>query len=142
MTRDGPAVATRRGRTAIVMPICDEPVERVFAGLRAIHASLERAGALARFDFFVLSDTRDPGIGGRRGGGVAALVPRSDGFGRIFYRRRRARLARKSGNVADFCRRWGRSYRYMIMLDADSIMAAPTLAQLVRADGGAPATSA
>ena len=30
---------------------------------------------------------------------------------------------RKSGNVADFCRRWGARYRYMIMLDADSVMA-------------------
>ena len=47
-----------------------------------------------------------------------------DGFGRIFYRRRQRRASqRKSGNVADFCRRWGRRYRYMIMLDADSVMA-------------------
>jgi len=52
------------------------------------------------------------------------------GFGRIFYRRRRIRLKRKSGNVADFCRRWGRKYRYMIMLDADSIMTARALAGL------------
>src|SRR5262249_34932668 len=47
-------------RTAIVMPICEEPVERVFAGLRAIHRSLERNGALGQFHFFVLSDTKDP----------------------------------------------------------------------------------
>src|SRR5690606_26486291 len=53
-------------------------------------------------------------------------------FDRIFYRRRKVRLKRKSGNVADFCRRWGRRYRYMIMLDADSIMSGPTLASLVR----------
>src|SRR6266404_4387847 len=33
-------------RTAIVMPICEEPVDRVFAGLQAIHRSLERAGGL------------------------------------------------------------------------------------------------
>ena len=31
-------------------------MERVFAGLRALHQSLERAGALEHFDFFVLSD--------------------------------------------------------------------------------------
>jgi membrane glycosyltransferase len=41
-------------------------------------------------------------------------------------------LKRKSGNVADFCRRWGKQYRYMIMLDADSVMAGETLVRLVR----------
>ena len=47
-------------RTAIVMPICNEPVERVFAGLKVIYASLERAGLLEHFDFFILSDTSNP----------------------------------------------------------------------------------
>jgi len=41
------------------------------------------------------------------------------------------RLERKSGNVADFCRRWGRRYRYMVMLDADSLMTGETLVRLV-----------
>jgi membrane glycosyltransferase len=54
------------------------------------------------------------------------------GFDRIFYRRRKVRLARKSGNVADFCRRFGKSYRYMIMLDADSVMSGESLVRLVR----------
>ena len=120
------------GRTAIVMPICEEPVERVFAGLRAIHASLERTGALAHFDFFILSDTSDPGTWVREEEAWAAWCRAVAGFGHIFYRRRRVRLARKSGNVADFCRRWGAQYRYMIMLDADSIMAGETLVRLVQ----------
>jgi membrane glycosyltransferase len=54
-------------------------------------------------------------------------------FGKIFYRKRRHRINGKSGNVADFCRRWGKRYRYMIVLDADSIMIGPTLVRLVRA---------
>ena len=62
---------------------------------------------------------------------MVRLVSRRGGFGRIFYRRRKVRLERKSGNVADFCRRWGRRYRYMIVLDADSMMAGETLARLV-----------
>ncbi len=49
---DPPAVQAEGVLTAIVMPISEEPVERVFAGLRAIHRSLERAGALQRFHFF------------------------------------------------------------------------------------------
>ena len=34
--------------------------------------------------------------------------------------------------MADFCRRWGRNYRYMVVLDADSTMSGDTLVQLVR----------
>ena len=35
--------------------------------------------------------------------------------------------------MADFCRRWGRNYRYMIVLDADSIMTGDCLLQMTRA---------
>src|SRR5262249_49235816 len=102
-------------RTAIVMPICQEPVDRVFAGLKAIYRSVERTGKLAHFDFFVLSDSADPGTWVKEEEAWAAWCREVGGFGRIFYRRRRVRLKRKSGNVADFCRRWGKLYRYMIM---------------------------
>ena len=34
----------------------------MFAGLRAIHRSLAETGRLADFDFFILSDTRDPDV--------------------------------------------------------------------------------
>jgi len=119
-------------RTAIVMPICEEPVERVFAGLRAIQQSLDRTGSGERFDFFVISDSADPGTGIREEEAWLRWCRDTNGFGRLFYRRRRIRLKRKSGNVADFCRRWGRKYRYMIMLDADSVMSGESLKRLVQ----------
>lgn len=119
-------------RTAVVMPICEEPVERVFAGLRAIQQSLDRTGSGRHFDFFVLSDSADPATGIREEEAWLQWCRDSDGFGRIFYRRRRIRLRRKSGNVADFCRRWGRRYRYMVMLDADSVMSGASLERLVQ----------
>jgi membrane glycosyltransferase len=119
-------------RTAIVMPIHEEPIGRVFAGLQAIHRSLERIGALEHFHFFVLSDSAEPSTGAREEESWARWCRSAGGFGRIFYRRRKVRLARKSGNVADFCRRFGRSYRYMIMLDADSLMSGESLVRLVR----------
>ena len=120
------------GRTAIVMPIRNEDVARVFAGLRATYESLARTGELAHFDFFVLSDTSDPDT---RVAEVAAwerLCRDVGGFGRIFYRWRTHRIKRKSGNIADFCRRWGDRYRYMVVLDADSVMSGACLATLVR----------
>jgi membrane glycosyltransferase len=120
------------GRTAVVMPICDEPVERVFAGLRATRRSLEGTGALAHFDFFVLSDTRDPATWVKEEEAWATWCREVGGFGRIFYRHRKVAVARKSGNIADFCRRWGRAYRYMVVLDADSVMSGAALVELVR----------
>jgi len=120
------------GRTAVVMPIRNEDVARVFAGLRATYESVAQSGNLAHFDFFVLSDTSDPDT---RVAEIAAwerLCRDADGFGRIFYRWRTHRIKRKSGNIADFCRRWGSRYRYMVVLDADSVMSGSCLATLVR----------
>jgi membrane glycosyltransferase len=126
-----PVAVAPGARTAIVMPIADEPVDRVFAGLRAIRRSLERLGAADRFHFFVLSDTRDPGAAVHEEMAWLEWCRAVGGFGRVFYRRRKVRIERKAGNVADFCRRWGRQYRYMVMLDADSVMAGETLVRLV-----------
>src|SRR5207237_8169332 len=99
---------------------------------RAIHRSLERAGALQHFHFFVLSDSKDPGGSVREEEAWFEWCRAVDGFDRIFYRRRKVRLERKSGNVADFCRRWGAQYRYMIMPDADSVMTGETMPCRVR----------
>jgi membrane glycosyltransferase len=41
-------------------------------------------------------------------------------------------VKRKSGNIDDFCRRWGAAYRYMVVMDADSIMSGSCLTTLVR----------
>jgi membrane glycosyltransferase len=119
-------------QTAIVMPICNEDVQRVFAGLRATYESLAQTGALDRFDFYVLSDTGNADTRVAELDAWLSLCRAVDGFGRIFYRWRQHRIKRKSGNIADFCRRWGRKYRYMIVLDADSVMTGDCLTSLVR----------
>jgi len=118
-------------RTALVMPVCEEPVERVFAGLRAMRASLERIGALEAFDVFILSDSADPDVWIDEEEAWARWRRECGSVPGIFYRRRRVRRKRKSGNVADFCRRFGRRYRYMVVLDADSVMSGDCLVRLV-----------
>jgi len=131
------APIARAARTAIVMPICNEDVATVFAGLRATCESLAATGALSLFDIYILSDSADPAVRAAEQRAWLRLrdmlgdAPVHDG-GRIFYRWRRRRTRRKAGNVADFCRRWGRHYRYMVVLDADSIMHGDTLVSLVR----------
>lgn len=118
-------------RTAIVMPICNEDVSTVFAGLRATCESLATTGAARLFDVYILSDSSDPAL---RAAELAAWSELSGTLGsdRIFYRWRQRRIKRKAGNVADFCRRWGRNYRYMVVLDADSVMSGDCLVTLVR----------
>lgn len=119
-------------RTAIVMPICNEHVARVFAGLRATYNSLARTGNLQHFDFFVLSDSSDPDARVAETEAWLELCRKIGGFGRVFYRWRKHRIKRKSGNIADFCRRWGSNYRYMIVMDADSVMSGECLSRLVQ----------
>jgi len=128
----GPKWIAPEARTAIVMPICNEDVARVFAGLRATYESVRRSGDLERFDFFVLSDSGDADICTAEAAAWASLCNEVDGFGNIFYRHRRRRVKRKSGNIDDFCRRWGADYRYMLVLDADSVMSGQCLSTLVR----------
>lgn len=119
-------------RTAIIMPICNENVSRVFAGLRATYESAARTGELRHFDFFVLSDSSEPDTRVAEIEAWLEMCRAVSGFGRVFYRWRQHRIKRKSGNVADFCRRWGRNYRYMVVLDADSVMSGQCLTKLVR----------
>ncbi|MGH8770294.1 MAG: glucans biosynthesis glucosyltransferase MdoH [Burkholderiales bacterium] len=119
-------------RTAIVMPICNEDVPSVFAGLRSTYESVKRTGELRHFDFFVLSDSADPDTRVAEASAWLELCRSIDGFGRVFYRRRQHRIKRKSGNIADFCRRWGANYRYMVVLDADSVMSGACIKRLVQ----------
>jgi len=119
-------------RTALIMPICHEDVATVFAGLRATAASLARANALHGFDIFVLSDSKDEVVIAEERAAFADLRASIGSQGRIYYRVRRVRTRKKAGNVADFCRRWGANYRYMVVMDADSVMSGDCLQTLVR----------
>jgi membrane glycosyltransferase len=136
-TFDERAPIDAQARTAVIMPVCNEDIGTVFAGLRATCESLAATGALKLFDVYLLSDSSDPAV--RDAEVLAWQRLRSmlgdgelDAGARIFYRWRKRRTKRKAGNVADFCRRWGRNYRYMVVLDADSTMHGETLVQLVR----------
>ena len=117
--------------TAIVMPAFNEDVSRVFEGLRVVFRSVQETKRLEHFDFFVLSDSNQPNQWIQEEVAWAELCKQVGGFGKIFYRKRRHSINKKAGNVADFLRRWGRRYRYMIVLDADSIMTGKALVDLV-----------
>ncbi len=124
-------------RTAIIMPICNEDVRTVFADLRATCESVAVTGHVQSFDVFVLSDSNNPAIiKAERAAwedlrAQLASAPDQPQI-EVYYRLRQRRTDRKAGNVADFCRRWGKDYRYMVVLDADSVMSGDCLVSMVK----------
>ncbi len=118
--------------TAIVMPVFNEHPQTVFGNIRVLFESLAQRAELEHFNFYILSDSTDPACVVEEELAWADLCRQTDGFGRIHYRRRKLPVNRKSGNIADFCRRWGHRHRYMVVLDADSIMTGEAVSSLVR----------
>jgi membrane glycosyltransferase len=130
-----------QARTAIIMPVCNEDVATVFAGLRATCESVAGTGHAGAFDVFVLSDSADPAVAAAeraawedlRAALARNFADRPDQPQvEVYYRLRSRRTHRKAGNVADFCRRWGKDYRYMVVLDADSVMSGDCIVAMVK----------
>src|SRR4051812_42395954 len=92
--------------TAIVFPICNEDVIRVYEGLRATFESLKKTGQLAGFDFFILSDSTDADKWVEEERRWYDLVRDLNALGKVYYRRRLVNEGRKSGNVRDFLNAW------------------------------------
>ena len=123
-------------RTALLMPTYNEDPGRLMAGLQAIHESLTETGQLDRFDFFVLSDTRNPEIQRTERAAFDALRERLGGDARVFYRLRTDNHERKAGNISEWLRRWGGAYPQFLILDADSLMTGDTIVRLAGAMQG------
>lgn len=119
-------------RTAIVIPIYNEDVSRVATGVWAMLASLQRCGWLDHFDIYLLSDTRDPAVWLEEEKVWSEFCQTAAYRNKVFYRRRAKNHQRKSGNLKEFLERFGALYRYMVVLDADSLMDGRTLSEMVR----------
>ncbi|MCJ2164010.1 MULTISPECIES: glucans biosynthesis glucosyltransferase MdoH [unclassified Pseudodesulfovibrio] len=118
-------------RTAVLFPICNEDTPRVMAGIKTIYLSLQQTPNANQFDIHILSDSSGADKWIEEESAWADLVEELGAQGRIFYRNRKVNLKRKSGNVADFCRRHGKAYTYMAVFDADSVMSGKTLNAMV-----------
>ena len=127
------ALPVIESRTAMLLPTYNEDPYRVLARLRAIYESVEETGNRARFDWFVLSDTTDPAIWIAEEKCFLKLRQNLGSAAAIFYRHRTDNIARKSGNIADWVRRFGSDYECMLILDADSLMTGDTVVRLVAA---------
>jgi membrane glycosyltransferase len=121
------------GRTAILMPVYNEDPGRVMSAVQAMGEDLLRLDAAPMYDFYVLSDTRDEAIARAEATGLLRLRLRLGSKLGIYYRRRPRNTDRKAGNLAEWIRRFGGGYDYMLVLDADSLMSAETMVGLSRA---------
>ena len=119
-------------RTALVMPVYNENPAGTFSALLAMAQALIEEEAAAGFEIFVLSDTTRPEIYVKETAAYHALREKLGDRMRVWYRRRSDNVGRKVGNLHDFVTRWGGRYDFMIVLDADSILAPDTLVTLVR----------
>lgn len=120
--------APGRARVAVVMPVYHEDAAASLGLLVALARELADEGMAERAEIFVLSDSRDAAFAVNETLAVAAareLSPLP-----IWYRRRATNEDRKSGNIADFLRRWGGRYDQVVVLDADSILAGATIRAL------------
>lgn len=120
-THDTPGTA----RIAIVMPVYHEDAATSIGLLVALATDLARQGLGDRAEIFVLSDSRDPEIAVNETLAVSAAREMSPVP--IWYRRRETNEDRKSGNIAEFLRRWGGNYDHLVILDADSVMSGETV---------------
>ena len=121
-----------KSRTAILMPVYNESPVNVYANLLAMGKQLEQTGQIKAYDIFVLSDTTNPKVWIEEEylwNETRKLMP--EGIN-IYYRRRPQNVARKSGNIEDFCNKWGSLYDYMIVLDADSLLNGDTMVTMSR----------
>ena len=126
------------GRTAIVIPVYNEAADAVFARLDAMYRALHDLGVLDTFDFHILSDsTKEEAQADERRLYRRAVAALGAG-GRLFYRHRSPNTGRKAGNIGEFIRTNGGAYDYMLVLDADSLMTAETIVEMVRRMEAAP----
>ncbi len=120
------------GLTALVMPIYNEDQVRTTAALQAMAEALQGIGAGQCFEIVVLSDSTNADSWIRETAAIDLLRRSLASVMPVWYRRRWSNVARKSGNLEDFVTRWGGRFAHMIVLDADSLIDAPTLLRLVQ----------
>jgi membrane glycosyltransferase len=118
------------GRTAILIATYNEDPGRVLAAAQAMAEDIRRLGQAERYDIFILSDTRDEAVARAEAVGLVRLRQRLAGGPAVYYRRRVQNTDRKAGNIGDWVETHGGAYDYMLVLDADSLMAGETILAL------------
>src|SRR3984893_16461635 len=131
--RDPRPDSGRATLTALVMPVYNEDPLRTTAALQAMAEALALIDAHRSFEIVILSDSTNADSWIRETLSVDRLRNALKSIMPVWYRRRWKNIARKAGNIEDFVTRWGGRFDHMVVLDADSLIDAPTLQRLVQA---------
>jgi len=121
------AVPQERIRTALVLPIYNEPSAPIAAAVRILSEALDAEDDVT---VFILSDTQNPLLVLEEAAWFPAHAISGSGV-EVNYRRRLANSGRKAGNIAEFCHNAGRDHDFAIILDADSLMTAQAIRDLI-----------
>ena len=125
-----PAPASReRPRTALLVPVYNEPPAAIAAAVRIMAEALDPSDDVT---VFVLSDTQQPALVAAEAMTFPACAVSRSGVA-VHYRRRTANIGRKAGNIGEFCRNAGRDYDFAVVLDADSLMTAGAIRDMIAA---------
>ncbi|MCX8666311.1 glucans biosynthesis glucosyltransferase MdoH [Acetobacteraceae bacterium B3987] len=117
--------------TAIIMPVYHEDIRRVSAAICAMAEDLQSIAQHEQFHFFVLSDSRNIDLVSQELYAIEKIkemYPTTT----IIYRHRIYNGDAKIGNISDFIKRFSPSYKYMLMLDADSVVPAHSIDLMAR----------
>jgi membrane glycosyltransferase len=126
-----PSRPSGASRTALLMPIYHEDPPSTFARVAAMSARLTALSAHQSVDIFILSDSQSLESAARETLWFERLLTDCAAREQIFYRRRPKNTGRKAGNIEDFIRRSGGAYDFALVLDADSLMEAETILQMI-----------
>lgn len=118
--------------TCVLFPIYNEDVCRLMAGVKTVWQSVQETGRAEAIDFFVLSDSTRPDCWVEEEIAWYHTARQLDALDSLHYRHRPVNVGMKSGNISHFLEQWGSAYKYMVILDADSLMTGTTLVNLVR----------
>ena len=124
---DGP-----QQRVAVLMPVYNEDASAVFANVLAMYEEIQASGHGDAFDFHILSDSTNEARAEEERRLYRDVLTRFGAGNRIFYRRRTENTGRKAGNIKSFVTASGGAYGAMLVLDADSVMSAETILEMVR----------
>ncbi|CAI3955611.1 Membrane glycosyltransferase (MdoH) [Commensalibacter communis] len=118
-------------KIAILYPVYNEDPARVVASIMATWKGLLEIQDIDKhYDFYILSDTRS--IESRILEETAIILAKKEFKNiRLYYRWRSINTNAKLGNIMDFLRRYSSLYKYMVVMDADSLMSGKAIHKIV-----------
>ncbi len=126
-----PVDAPISGRTALLFPVYHEDAGAIADSIRDLVRDLDSKGALQAFAFFVISDSQTDEDRAIERDTFRKLAREIGGRATFAYRNRSRNVGKKAGNIADWVRTHGGGHDFFVVFDADSVMSAETLMQLV-----------